>query len=135
MIHRKMILTFPPEVVGEPIAYTLVKDFDIRVNILRAKITPEEEGTLVVDLQADADVLDKGIAYLQGLGITVTPMEKKIVWSGEHCTHCTACLPICPPEAFRLDRATMAVWFDSSRCIVCEQCLKVCPFHAVSIAV
>lgn len=135
MALKKMILTFPPGAVGQPVAYHLVKDYDIKINILRGKISPEEEGTLIVELEADEDVLNRGLKYLAELGITATPLEKEIRWNEEKCVHCTACVPICPMESFKLDRESMKVHFDVSRCMVCEFCLEVCPFSAISIGV
>jgi L-aspartate semialdehyde sulfurtransferase ferredoxin len=135
MVKKKVIFTFPPSVVGQPVAYHLVKDFDIRINIIKGKISPEEEGTLIVELEADAEVLKRGLDYIEKLGVTVTPLEKKISWSEERCTHCTACVPICPTTSFIVNRDAMLVSFDSSRCVVCELCLKVCPFQAIAITV
>lgn len=49
MAKRRLVLTFSPKLVEEPIAYRLIKDYDLVVNILRAKIRPEEEGRLMED--------------------------------------------------------------------------------------
>ncbi|MBU1767268.1 MAG: NIL domain-containing protein, partial [Candidatus Omnitrophica bacterium] len=57
MEKRRLVLTFPASLVGEPITYKLVKDYDIIINILKAQITQEEEGKLVVDLQGNANNL------------------------------------------------------------------------------
>jgi L-aspartate semialdehyde sulfurtransferase ferredoxin len=135
MAIKRMVFTFPPHVVGEPIAYYLVKDFDIKINIIKGKISPEEEGTLVVELEAEEGLLEKGMDYIRGLGIIVKPLEKEIHWSEERCTHCTACVPVCPREAFVLERPSMKISFESSRCVVCELCLNVCPFQALSMGV
>ena len=135
MAQKRIVLTFPPEVTGQPIAYNLVKQFDIKINIIKGKISPEEEGTLIVDLEAEEDTLRQGLAYLEKMGIIVKPLGKEISWHEDRCTHCTACVPICPTISFKLDRSSMRVSFDSAKCVVCELCLKVCPFSAISIGV
>lgn len=135
MAQKRMVLTFPPKVTGQPVAYNLVKQYDIKINIIKGKISPEEEGTLIVDLEAEEETLRQGLEYLETMGIIVKPLGKEICWHEDRCTHCTACIPICPTESFRIDRSAMSVSFDSTRCVVCELCLKVCPFNAVTIGV
>jgi len=135
MTKKKIVLTFPPAATGQPIAYNLVRNYDIKINIIRGKISPEEEGTLVVELEAEDEVLQKGLDYIKGLGIDIMPFDKKIQWNEERCTHCTACIPLCPTGAFRLDRASMLISFDSAKCVACELCLKACPFQAINISI
>lgn len=36
MAKRRLVLTFPPRLVEEPITYRLIKDYDLVVNILKA---------------------------------------------------------------------------------------------------
>ena len=47
---KKIVLRFPQNLVDQPIICRLVKDFDLEFNILRASVTPEEEGLLVLEL-------------------------------------------------------------------------------------
>jgi len=46
----KYVLGYSADTVSEPILWKLTKDFDIRVNILRAEISPGQEGNLLVEL-------------------------------------------------------------------------------------
>jgi len=41
---KKMLLSFKKEITSEPVVYRLVKDFNLVINIFRAKITAEETG-------------------------------------------------------------------------------------------
>jgi NIL domain. len=50
MPKRKLLLTFPNNLIDKPITYHLVKDYDLELNILRARVTPKEEGRLIVEL-------------------------------------------------------------------------------------
>ena len=43
-VTKKMMLYFPKCECETPIIYYLVKDYDLMVNVFRAKVTPEEEG-------------------------------------------------------------------------------------------
>ena len=38
MARVRLRLTFPPELIQEPIVYRLVKDFDLVINIRRADV-------------------------------------------------------------------------------------------------
>jgi ABC-type methionine transport system ATPase subunit len=47
-VTKKIVLRFPKRLVDRPIVYRLVKDFDLEFNILKASVTPEQEGLLVL---------------------------------------------------------------------------------------
>jgi L-aspartate semialdehyde sulfurtransferase ferredoxin len=133
MTNKRIVLTFPPTLVGQPITTHLVRQYDLMLNILRANVTPNEEGRMVLELTGKKKALDDGIDYLKHLGISVEPLARDIKWRAEKCTHCTACIPACPSGAMSVDRASMEVSFDKDRCIACELCISVCPFNALEI--
>lgn len=135
MQKKRVVLTFPPSLVGQPITYHLVKDYDLMLNILRATVTPNEQGRLVLELTGLRKQLEDGIAYMKALGVEVQPLAQDIRWHEDKCTHCTACIPACPTQAMSLDRATMEVSFSKDRCIACELCIPVCPFRALEVLI
>ena len=135
MIAKKIVLKFPSKLVDQPIVYKLVKDFDLGFNILRARVTPEEEGELVIELKGDKEKYADGIKYLKGLGVTVEPLGLDITRDEDRCTHCGACVTICPTEAFYVDKKTMKVIFDPEKCIACELCVKACPPRAMKVKI
>ncbi len=49
-ITKKYYLFFPKCVTDKPIVYHLVKDYNLIVNIFRAKVTAQEEGYLSLDI-------------------------------------------------------------------------------------
>jgi len=103
------------------------------VNILRGNITPKEQGRLVIELTGKKRNLDAGMAYLSGLGVEVQSLAQDIKWYEKKCTHCTACIPICPSSALNVDREKMLVSFVKDKCIACELCIPVCPYRAIEI--
>lgn len=132
--RKKLVLTFPKETIEQPITYHLIKDYNLIVNILRAKVNPDEEGELVIEVTGEADQIKKGIAYLKGLKVASQPLAEGIKWHEDRCTHCTACISICPSGALSLiNREDMRVMFDSERCILCQLCIPACPYKAVEI--
>ena len=133
MTTKRIVLTFPPTLVGQPITTHLVKEYDLMLNILRANVKPNEEGRLVLELTGKKKALEDGIDYLKGLGINVESLAHDIKWHADKCTHCTACIPACPSGAMSVDRETMEVSFTRDRCIACELCISICPFNALEI--
>jgi len=134
MTSKKIVLHFPKEKIDQPIIYKLIKEFDLVFNILKAKITPEEEGILVLELSGDEKNYSAGIKYLKELGVKIQPLEKDITRDEKKCTHCSACVVHCPTNALYIkDRKTMEVEFDKSKCILCDACIPVCPVHAMEI--
>ena len=133
MTTKRIVLTFPPTLVGQPITTHLVKEYDLMLNILRANVTPNEEGRMVLELSGKKKALEGGIDYLKGLGINVEPLAHDIKWHTDKCTHCTSCIPTCPSGAMSVNRATMEVSFNKDRCIACELCISICPFNALEI--
>ena len=133
MISKRIVLKFPPKLVDKPIVYKLVKDFDLIFNILRARVTPKEEGELVIELKGDKEKYAEGMKYLKDLGVKIQPLSQDVTRDEERCTHCGACITICPTDAFYMDKKTMKVLFDPEKCIACELCVKGCPPRAMKV--
>ncbi len=133
MISKRIVLRFPPKLVDKPIVYKLVKDFDLVFNILRARVTPKEEGELVIELKGNKEKYAEGMKYLKELGVKIQPLSQDVTRDEERCTHCGACITICPTGAFYMDKKTMQVIFDASKCIACELCVKGCPPRAMKV--
>ncbi len=127
MIKKKYLLSFPVSRAGEPTTYNLMKYFDIKINILRAKITPGKEGKLMLEMEAKESNLIKGLDYLQRSGINCTPIEKRIEHHEEFCVSCGSCTAVCFSEALYLDDETKSLIFDPHKCVACELCVKACP--------
>jgi len=134
MEKKRIILTFPCQLIDQPITYHLIKDYNLIVNILRAKINPEEEGRLMVEISGGKESLNKGMNYLKRLGVSIQSLVKDIKWLEEKCTHCTACISICPTNALSVERKEMKVSFDKNKCIGCGLCLLACPYKAIEIS-
>jgi formate hydrogenlyase subunit 6/NADH:ubiquinone oxidoreductase subunit I len=134
-VMEKLVLTFPSRLVREPITYKLVKEHGLMVNILRALIAPDEQGHMVLELSGPRVGLDSGKKYLKGIGVRVEPLIRDVSWAEERCTHCTACVSVCPSRALDVERATMLVRFEAEKCIGCGLCIPVCAYRAMAIKV
>lgn len=130
---EKIVLHFPHRMVDQPIVYKLVKDFDLQFNILKAYVTPQEEGLMILELIGEKENYDKGVAYLKKCGVKIQPLSKDVKRNVAKCTDCGVCVPICPTGALAVDHITRKVQFYENKCIACELCIKVCPTRAMEI--
>ncbi len=133
MVTKRIVLHFPTRLVDQPIVYKLVKEFDLQFNILKAYVTPQEEGLMVVELNGKRENFDKGIEYLQSCGVRIQSLSQDIVRNENKCTNCGVCVPICPTEALVVDPQTRKVIFNNKKCIACELCVKICPPRAMEV--
>ncbi len=135
MEKTRVVLTFPNRLLDKPITYHLIKDYDLIVNILKAKITPKEEGVMAVEIEGEAKNLDEGIKFLKNSGLTIASLIEDINWDEDKCIHCTECVTVCPTQAFTIESNSMKLEFDKDKCIACGLCVKVCPYRAMKIVV
>jgi len=133
VISKRIVLHFPRRLVGEPVVSNLVKRFDLDFNILKASVTPNEEGLMVLSISGDESACDAGLAYLTDAGLTVEPLSEDVVRNESRCTQCGACTSVCSTGALAVDRATMEVRFTSDKCIACQYCVKACPMKAMEV--
>jgi ferredoxin len=133
MQKKRVVLNYPPRLVDQPIISKLVKDFDLEVNISRARITPREEGRLVLELTGKRSGLEAGFKYLSEIGVKVESLAQDVKWHEDRCIHCTACISTCPTNALDVDRKSMEVSFKRDKCIACELCIPACPYQAMEI--
>lgn len=132
-VTKRVVLHFPHRLIDRPIVYKLIKDFDLVMNILKASITPKEEGLMVVELSGEKSDFERGIKYLEESGVLIDPIGRDIKRNEERCTSCGACVAICPAGALVVDPATRQVTFVNEKCIACEVCVKACPVGAMEV--
>jgi len=130
-VSKRIVLHFPKRLVEHPIIYRLVKDFGLELNILKASVTPEEEGLMVLELKGERKDYDRGVRYLMDTGVKLQSLSQDIARDEERCTHCGACITICPAGALVLEPKTRKVLFHADKCIACGLCIKPCPARAM----
>ena len=132
-ISKRIVLHFPKRLVDRPIVYQLVKDYNLEFNILKALFTPEEEGLMVLELSGEQIDYDKGIKYLTKAGVRIQSLSQDVIRNEERCTHCGACVTICPTYAFEVDPVTRQIGFYDEKCVACGLCIKACPPRAMEV--
>jgi L-aspartate semialdehyde sulfurtransferase ferredoxin len=63
-------LTFPEELMREPIVAQLVRRFDVEPNIRRAAVDANE-GWMVCELDGEAAAVEGAVAWLEEIGVGV----------------------------------------------------------------
>ncbi|MGA8571938.1 MAG: NIL domain-containing protein [Desulfobaccales bacterium] len=133
MSDKKVVLNFPPEIIDQPIIYRLIQEGGLVVNILQARISPNEWGRMVVEIGGNKEQLGAATQFLEELGVRVESLAGEVRWLEDRCNQCTACISACPTHALAIDRAGMTVSFEKEKCIACELCLRTCPYQALEI--
>lgn len=132
-ISKRLVLRFPKRLTDRPIIYKLVKDYDLEFNILKASITPDQEGLMVLELKGKQEEYDKGIDFLLKTGVKIQALSQDVTRNEEKCTNCGACITICPTRAFTTEPGTRLVLFDNEKCIACGACIPACPPRAMEV--
>ncbi len=73
MVKKRVMFTFPHEIVREPIIYNLGHQFKVVTNIGRADIS-EDAGWAVLELEGDEKDIEQGITWVISKGVRVDPV-------------------------------------------------------------
>lgn len=130
---KKVILSFPVDATDRSLTYDLVKQYDIRINILKAEIQAGKSGNLLVELEAEDDKLEQGIGYLTANGVTVSPVSSKVSRDETRCINCGNCASACFSHALTIGAPDWRLKFNPEKCIACKLCLKSCPLKLFRI--
>lgn len=132
-VAHKVVLHFPPIVTEQPIIYTLMKEYGLMFNIMRASIDQQQEGLMVLELSGEENDYQRAHDYLLGLGVRIQPLLQDIRRNDDKCTQCGICVGVCPTEALYHERPSMEVVFDPEKCVACGECVPTCPMRAMEL--
>ncbi|MBN1288702.1 MAG: 4Fe-4S binding protein [Actinobacteria bacterium] len=133
MMKRRVVLTFPPEVVERPVISLMIRDYDVITNILRAEVTEGEVGRMLVELEGDGGNVKNGVQYLKDQGVTVEEAIKDIDLNDTICTSCGVCTAVCLTGALTVGPPDFKLTLDKDRCILCGSCVDACPFRLIKV--
>ena len=77
MAKRQMKLTFPSEMITEPVIFNLGRDFRIVTNICRADIAGEC-GWVVLELEGSDEDIEQGLAWVTAKGVEVETVDSEL---------------------------------------------------------
>jgi L-aspartate semialdehyde sulfurtransferase ferredoxin len=70
VIEVRVKLTFPEELVRQPVIARLVREHDVEPNIRRANVD-EHEGWIVCELSGDGSKVEEALSWLRAFGVRV----------------------------------------------------------------
>ncbi len=77
-IRERYYLSYPRELIKQPLLYQLVKKFDLVFNIRGASVS-EEMGLVAVEFEGTSDQIERALTWLRSTGVTVEPIEKNVI--------------------------------------------------------
>ncbi len=78
MVKRRVMFTFPQELIKEPIIYNLSQQFQVVTNIRRADIS-EDKGWMVLEMEGKEEDIEQVIAWVTSKGVRVDSIIGDIV--------------------------------------------------------
>lgn len=77
-MKMRVKLTFPQNLIKEPVIFTMSKRFEVMPNIRRARVT-DTVGEMILELDGQESNVNEGVQYLRDQGVEVELIEGDIV--------------------------------------------------------
>jgi L-aspartate semialdehyde sulfurtransferase ferredoxin len=75
---ERYYLSYPRDLIKQPLLYQLVKKFDLVFNIRGASVS-EEMGLVAVEFEGSSEQIERALSWLRQTGVTVEPIEKNVI--------------------------------------------------------
>ena len=77
-VRERVYLTFPKDLIKEPVLSLLAKQFDVVFNIRGSTVTAEM-GLVALEIDGKSTEVEKAIGWLKEKGVMVEPNEKNVI--------------------------------------------------------
>jgi ABC-type methionine transport system ATPase subunit len=77
-VREPVYLTYPPELLREPIIYRLGRKFRVVTNVRGAQISAEV-GLVALEIEGDESEVGAAVRWLREIGVRVEPIEKNLI--------------------------------------------------------
>jgi ABC-type methionine transport system ATPase subunit len=78
MSLKRVKFTFPENLIKEPLIYNLGHEFRVITNVRMADVD-ETTGWVMLELEGDAEEIDRSIAWAQRKGVRVDPVAGDVI--------------------------------------------------------
>jgi ferredoxin len=130
--QQSLVMKYSKDVVDQAVISKAIKMHEIEINILKARISPDEEGYMFALIKGDDSEVFNAISFIKKSGVSVHTPEQNLIKNDTKCTHCGACVSHCLSSAISINENTYEVMFAEDKCIGCELCIPTCPYDALS---
>lgn len=80
MPKLRLHLTFPEQLIQEPIIWRLGRQYDIITNIRRANVE-EKVGWVILEVEGAEEALDQGVGWMAEMGVQVDRLDGDVLES------------------------------------------------------
>ena len=133
MIEKKFRIDFDESNVLESVTYTLVSEFNLKPNVLRADIGGDGHGFMLLSLVGEKDDMINGIEHIRKQGFSVKELNGHIFHDYDRCWSCGACISLCPTRSIYYEPGTQEVKLNTDTCIACGSCINACSVKAIQL--
>ena len=74
MAAERVKLTFPPDLVNQPVIYNMGKQFGVVTNIRRANLS-HDRGWMIVEVVGSESDVEKSLSWAREQGVRVEPVS------------------------------------------------------------
>ena len=78
MAKRRILLTFPENLITEPVIHAMGTRYEIVTNVRRANVE-ERMGWVILEIDGPEEALNAAVAYAADLGVEVNEMSGDVV--------------------------------------------------------
>jgi len=76
--REKFYLTYPKQLVKEPLIYQMSRQFELVFNVRGASVS-EEVGIIALELDGSPAEIDRAVTWFREQGVFVEPIEKNVI--------------------------------------------------------
>lgn len=131
-MEYKFRIDFDETNVLGSVTYTLVSEFNLRPNILRAIISGDGHGFMLMGIKGEKKVIDAAVKRINGMGFMTRELTGHILHDSEKCWNCGACISLCPARSLTFSE-DMRIKVNMDSCIACNACINGCSVKALSL--
>jgi len=78
MAKQRVKITFPPDLVTQPVIFNMGKQFHVVTNIRRANVS-RDRGWVILEITGEVEEIDRALEWSKTQGVRVEPLEGDVV--------------------------------------------------------